>query len=267
MEKLSCKPRITETIAFFGRQDDYRKHSRDLVGVIHKWLELRNFDECSYTEYGVHFEKGIEDYEPLGVPYLNHLKSHLEAAYPDLMDLYKKIERNHADWSKKIKEIMSGQDNPYKPSFEKTIIDKINNSCPTLNRSKDTGLSQNNIYIAQSVFNILFKALYNNLQLDPIEVKSSGSTSQLEYDHNKIIAQGDEIYMYKLKEVVNDLVKNQGLKNIIQYYKEMDDSLRRDEDFTVLKSKLMDLYHSVMGGVALEGDGACKLCPSQSNAS
>jgi hypothetical protein len=160
---------------------------------------------------------------------------------------------------------MSGQDNPYKPSFEKFIIAKINSSCPTLNRSSDTGLGQN-IYLDQSVFNNIFRALYDNFELDLL-VKSSGSTSQLEYDHNKIIAQGDEIYMYKLKEVMNDLVKDQGLKNIIQYYKEMDDSLKRDEDYTVLKSKLMDLYHSVMGGVALEGDGACKLCPSKSNPS
>ena len=164
-------------------------------------------------------------------------------------------------------EIMSVQDTPYNPSFEKIITDKINNSCPTLNRSNDTGLSQNNIYIDQSVFNILFKALYNNLQLDPLEVKSSGSTSQLEYDHNKIIAQGDEINMYKLKEAMNELVQDQGLKNIIQYYKEMYDSLRRDEHFTVLKSKLMDLYHSVMGGIALDGYGACELGPSKSDAS
>ena len=121
---------------------------------------------------------------------------------------------------------MSVQDTTYNPSFEKIITDKINKSCPTLNRSNDTGLSQNNIYIDQSVFNIVFKAFYNNLQLDPLEVKSSGSTSQLEYDHNKIIAQGDEINMYKLKEAMNELVKDQGLKNIIQYYKEMYDSLR-----------------------------------------
>jgi hypothetical protein len=42
----------------------------------------------------------------------------------------------------------------------------------------------------------------------------------------------------------------------------MDERLKRDEDFTLLKSRLMDLYHSVMGGADLEGDGVCKLCPS-----
>ncbi len=177
------------------------------------------------------------------------------------MDLYNKIKMNHADWSQKIKEIMSVQDKPYKPSFEKIIIDKINNSCPTLNRSKDTGLSQNNIYIDQPVFNILFKALCHNLQLEPLEVKSSGSTSQLEYAHNTIIAQGDEPYMHKLKDVINDLVNDEDLNKIIQNYRYMKDSLRVDDDRQVWKSKLMNLYHSVKGGKTLGGDGACDLCP------
>jgi hypothetical protein len=159
---------------------------------------------------------------------------------------------------------MAGNDKQYKPSFEKIIINKINSSCPTLVRSIDIGLGQNNIYISQSVFNILFKALYNNLPLDPLEIKSRGSTCQLEYDHNKVIAQGDEFYMGKLKEAINDLVIDQSLKNLVQNYKEMNDSLRLEEDFDVLKTKLMDLYHSVMCGTVLEGDGACVLCPRKS---
>jgi len=264
ISKAQISKGFEKTNRFFRRKDEYKAHSLQLVEEIPKWLRYRIFDECYYDD-GVHFEKGIEDYEPFGVPYLNHLKSHLEAAYPDLMDLYKKIEKNRADWSQKIKEIMSGHDKPYKPSFEKIIIDKINNSCPTLNRSNDNELGQNNIYIDQSVFNILFKALSNNIQLDPLEVKSSDSTSQLEYAHKTIIAQGDEPYMYKLKDVINDLVKDNDLKKIIQNYSELSDSLRLDADRNDWKSKLMNLYHSVMGGIALEGDGACKLCPSKSN--
>ena len=103
-EKLSRTPRIRKTSAFFRRQENYQDHSRQLVHEIPKWLQLRNFDECYYGEYGVRLEKGIESYESLGLPYLDYLKLHLEEAYPDVMDLYNKIKMNHADWSHKIRD-------------------------------------------------------------------------------------------------------------------------------------------------------------------
>jgi hypothetical protein len=68
--------------------------------------------------------------------------------------------------------------------------------------------------------------------------------------------------MHKLKDVINDLVNHEDLKNIIQNYRELYDSLRLDHDRQVWKSKLMNLYHSVKGGKTLGGDGACDLCPA-----
>jgi hypothetical protein len=259
------KPRISkgfeETDRFFRRKDEYLVHSLDLVSEIPIWVKLRNFDECHYADDGIHFENGIEDYKPHGVPYLGYLKLHLQTAYPDITDLYNKIKKNHTDWTQKIKEIMSGQDIPYKPSFEKIIIDRISNCCPELTRSKDTGLSKNNIYIDQSFFNILFKALYYNLELDLLEVKHEDSTYQLKYAHNIIIAQGDEVYMYKLKDVTSDLVEDEHLKKIIQSYRDLSERLKQDRDRFIWKDKLMELVSLVQGGKLLEGDGACELCP------
>jgi hypothetical protein len=219
LSKLSVSKGFEETDGFFRRKDDCLIHSLDLVNEIPKWLDLRNFDECHYADDGIHFDKGIEDYKPFGVPYLGYLKLYLESAYPDITDLYNKIKKNHTDWSQKIKEIMSGQDIPYKPSFEKFIGDKIGSTCPALSGSNDIGLTQNNVYIDRSIFNILFKTLYNNLELDPLEVKLEGSTYQLNYAHNTIIAQGDEIYMYKLKNVINDLVNDEYLKKLFKAIK------------------------------------------------
>jgi hypothetical protein len=262
LSKLSIPTGFEETNRFFRREASYHAHSLQLVEEIPIWLDLRNFDECYYADYEVRFEKGIETYESyMGVPYLGYLKLHLEAAYPDITDLYNRIKKNHTDWSQKIKEIMSGQNIPYKPSFEKIIIDRISNCCPALKRSRDTELSKNNMYINQSVFNILFKTLYNGLQLNALEVKANDITPKLEYNHNTIIAQGDVSNMYKLNDTINDLVNDEDLKKIIENYRELSKGLA-DDDIDVWKSKLMSLHHSVKGGEPLKGDGACKLCPT-----
>jgi hypothetical protein len=173
--KLSFSKRFEETESFFRRKDDYLKHSVDLVNEIPKWLDLRNFDECYYGDYGIRFDNRIEDYRHYEVPYLDHLKIHLESAYPDITNFHNSIKKNHEAWSQKIKEIMSDRNISYKPSFEKFICDRIRSSCPELNASNDTELTQNNTYIVRYIFNILFKALYNRLELNPLDVKREGS--------------------------------------------------------------------------------------------
>jgi hypothetical protein len=256
---------ITKTDRFFRRNDDYKAHSIQLVEVIPKWLGYGNFDHCDYSDSGVRFTEGIDYYLHNLIPYINHLKQHLAKGYPDIMSLYDNIKKNHTDWSQKIKEIMSGRDVPFKPSFEKIITDSIKTSCPALKESNNTELTENNVYIVRSVFNILFKTVYNNLDLDPLEVKSSGSTFQLEYDHRTIVAQGDEFYMNRLKDQIIDLAKAENLRNIIRDYRDLNSSLRLDKDFNDLKSKLMDVYNSVRGGMPLKADGACELCPPALN--
>jgi hypothetical protein len=67
--------------------------------------------------------------------------------------------------------------------------------------------------------------------------------------------------MYKLKDVITDLVRDEYLKKIIESYRDLSDRLKHDNDLIDWKNKLMGLYHLVKGGKPLEGDGACELCP------
>jgi hypothetical protein len=132
--------------------------------------------------------------------------------------------------------------------------------CPELKASSETELTQINTYIDRYIFNIIFKTLYNKLELDPLDTKHEDSFYQLIHAHTTIIAQGDEIYMNKLKDGITDLVRDEYLKKIIESYRDLHDRLRVDR--LSWENKLMDLYHLVNGRKPLEGNGACELCPS-----
>lgn len=242
------KPSSSKTYGFFRWQERYQEHSNQIVDEILKWINQMSFTECDYGDGRVRFRVQSDPYR---IPYLEQLKSHLQQGYPDIINRYNGIGKNHEQLSKKIQEIMSAR---YKPSFQKVIIDTIDKSCPLLKNSNDIKLTQNNI------FDIVFTVLYNNIEMRSFEIKSSGSIYELDYDHGKIIAKGDKKTMNNLKSTIEELIiKNEDLKKIIHEYKEHYNNLFHDDEERRLHDEMRQIFNLVKGGKPL--DGSCNLCP------
>jgi hypothetical protein len=68
-----------------------------------------NFTICEYKYGRAYFQEQIEatNLGPNKVPYVEELRSHLDAGYPEMMNRYSTIQRNDEQRSRKIREIMT----------------------------------------------------------------------------------------------------------------------------------------------------------------
>ena len=257
------KPPSPKTDGFFRWEEAYHTHSRQLAEAIPKWLDRMNFTECEYKNGTTYFRKQIEatSIEPNKVPYVEELRSHLGLGYPEIMNQYRMIQRNDEQRSLRINEIMSAQ---YTNSFQKIIINRVSSSCPKLRKiNKHIPLErQYDAYDDVSIFHILFTDLFNGWLVGSLNVEESNELWYRNSD-TKMIAKGRKEDMEKLKEIRNELFKDKDINDIIEEYRILRENLVRGDDKVQLRNDLRRLYGDINGGKALQGYGACHLCPTR----
>lgn len=153
----SGESRGGETEGFFIH---YKCHSKKLVDALKHWGEGPNtFTTCEYRD-GLLEQKPAIDYNR--IRFLKYAMKHLEKGYPELLQSITDIETSHKERCKEIEEIMIS-DLPITtaPSFQKIITNEIVSACPSLNKSTDTSLTENNIYLPVFVFRAMFNTIYS----------------------------------------------------------------------------------------------------------
>jgi hypothetical protein len=207
----SCEPRNSgsKEDQSRGRQffrAHYRKHSKQLVGALKNWEKQLQFTSYEYKE-GLFTPEGIE---PGYVPYIHQMKEHLNKAYQGLLLSPLDIETNRKSLCSRIQSLMVYKSDamPGRPSFEKIIVDSINNLCPILKMSNDKELEGNNIYGGKFIFNKIFDYVSSgkstmNLKIKP-DVESN--VKMLWYEGTKGFARGEQETMEKLKGAIEGLL-------------------------------------------------------------
>ncbi len=193
-----------------------------------------------------------------------YTKKHLEkeTKYGILVSV-SEIESSHRKLCEKIGEIMiSDAPISIKPSFEKIIFDRIESTCRTLKRSKDTSLTENNIYLPVFVFKEIFDTVCAGESIIPLSIRmKDNDTSQLWYGNDKVaLGQGEKLMVEKLKKAIEGLVLDNDIKKRVVEYSEAYNQLVYDEKINELKDKIEDLWTYIHGGGYLGGFDACELC-------
>jgi hypothetical protein len=96
----------------------------------------------------------------------------------------------------------------HEPSYQKIITDKIKSCCPSLKRSNDVELRENNIYIAPFIFDKIFDTISAGESSLPLTVENiyNNNINQLVYQSKTIIGQGEQAVINNLKDAVEELV-------------------------------------------------------------
>ena|GEM_PF-793781 len=240
----------------------YKCHSRQLVNALKSWKQGPNtFTTCEYREGTLEIKSAVEYTK---VRFMKYMMKHLEDAYPKVLEFITEIGTNHIETCKKIQEIMVS-DTPITvtPSFQKIITDKIASACPGLKKSRDTSLTDNNIYLHIFVFRVIFDTVYAKESTIILSEKViSNNKSQLWHGNQLLaLAQGEDRLIKKLKEVIGALVLNNDIKNRVEQYSELRKQLITNERIDELSDDIEYLHEYIHGGQVLAGYGACDLCP------
>jgi hypothetical protein len=239
---------------------DYHSHSEQLVDALKVLGDKLQFTSCKY-EGGLLDIK--EQTETMNKGFMRYMKKHLEkeTKYQSILTSFSEIETSHRELCNKIQDIMIS-DTPISamPSFQKIILDKIESACPTLKRSKDTSLSQANIYLPVFVFRVIFDTLYTKESTITLNVVFSRNTWEIRYQNSSVLGQGSEADMNKFKEVVEELVQDNDIKKRVEDYREFHTQLMNDKRINELKNKIDELWTYIHGGGYLGGIDACELC-------
>lgn len=193
-----------------------------------------------------------------------YMKKHLEkeTKYGILVSV-SEIESSHRKLCEKIGEIMiSDAPISIKPSFQKIIFDRIESTCRTLKRSKDTSLTENNIYLPVFVFKEIFDTVCAGESAIPLSIRVKDNyRSQLWYGNERqALGQGDDAIIRKLNEVIKELVQDNEVKKRVAEYSETHNQLMNDQKINELKNKIEELCTYVHAGGYLGGFDACELC-------
>ena len=115
------------------------------MDALQNWTNQLKFTSYEYKE-GLFTPDRIE---PEYVAYMEQMKKHLDKAYRGLLPSPFDIEINRKDLCNQIQKVMISKTDtiPSIPSFERIIITRINNLCPTLRSSNNMELIENDIYL------------------------------------------------------------------------------------------------------------------------
>jgi hypothetical protein len=107
---------------------------------------------------------------------IKHLQK--EEEYKPILTTAFEIEDSHKDLCKQMKYVLIYTPISAMPSFEKIILDKIQSVCPTLSRSNDVSLQQDNMFLYVTIFMVIFDTVYHKessilLSERPLVVKQS----------------------------------------------------------------------------------------------
>jgi hypothetical protein len=232
-----------------------------LVDALEKWVNQLRFTVYEYSE-GHLLRRVSERIEPEYVEYIEQMKVHLRKVYSNLLPSPSEIEFEHKKICVQIEHatvsLMSTV--PYKPSYEKIIVDKIKTSSPALSRSQD--VTENDIYWDRYIFGIIFDTVQRQEAKLALSIKptSKDNIKQLFYEGGTIITQGEESPMIELKRTVENLIIDESIMNRFKEYQELRDKLQNDPQIEKLRVIFREMHSRIYGGAILGGYPACDLC-------
>jgi hypothetical protein len=112
-----------------------------------------------------------------------------------------------------------------RPSFQLIIINKIKSSCPKLKKTRNLNLEENNIYIEPNIFKVIFGQIINNkpdVILKIIPSDNFSNSSVLKYMDLFALAQGEYLEINTLKNTIEQLVRDNDLKQRVERYIELE---------------------------------------------
>jgi hypothetical protein len=241
----------------------YRKHSRQLVNALKKWVDQLTLTSYEYKE-GRLSKDEPDKIEPEYVEYIEYMKLHLNKAYPNLIPSPSEIDLERKKICGQIENVTVSLTStvPYNPSYERIIIDKIKASCPNLKRSQDATLTENDIYLDTYIFGIIFDKVTRHDAAITLEIKPKykSDIKQLFYEGGTIIAQAEEVVMINLKLTLEELISNESVKRRIKDYEELKSKLLNDPQIEKLRVFAREMRTQIYGGAILGGYPACDLC-------
>jgi hypothetical protein len=243
---------------------DYRSHSIQLADALREW-----FDQVKFTSY--RYEQGsldIDNQEPvesMNKGFMRYMKEHMkkeEAYQQQILALIVEIETTHKQLCERIKDVISSEI-PYKPSFQKIIIDKIKSCCPMLKKTRRSDLEENNIYIESNIFKLIFGKIFNKEPTIILKIVPSfhfSNSDVLMHRELLALAQGESSDMDRLKTAIEQLVMDNDIKKKVDEYTDYEKQLTNYERINELKDRIDDLWTFIQGGGYLGGFDACELC-------
>jgi hypothetical protein len=257
----SAKERQEGGQPFFRKH--YKTHSKQLVDALGEWLNRLRFTSYEYS--GGRLHRRVHDtIEPEYVEYIEYMKLHLNKAYPNLLPSPSEIDLERKKICAQIENVTVSLTStvPYKPSYERIIIDKIKASCPNLTRSQDATLTENNIYLDTYIFGIIFDAVTSQEAVITLDIKPKfkSDIKQLLYEGGTIIAQAEEVVMINLKRTLEELITDGSVKRRIIEYRELSSKLQNDPQIEKLRVFGREMRTQIYGGAILGGYPACDLC-------
>ena len=133
-------------------------HTQRAVDALREWVNNEKFTSCRY-EQGILDIDNQEPVESMNKGFMQYMKKHLkkeEAYQQQILALIVEIEFTRKQLSERIKDVI-GSEIPYKPSFQKLIINKIKSFCPKLKKTRKLDSEENNIYIESHIFKLIFE--------------------------------------------------------------------------------------------------------------
>jgi len=246
----------------------YHSHSEQLVDALREWVNNVKFTSCRY-EQGILDIDNQEPVESMNKGFMQYMKKHLEkeeAYQQQILALIVEIEFTRKQLSERIKDVI-GSEIPYKPSFQKLIINKIKSSCPKLKKTRKLDLEENNIYIESHIFKLIFEKISNKESTIILKIIPSciSNSSVLMYQDLFALAQGEPSDMDRLKTAIGQLVIDNDTEIKVDEYTIYEKQLTNYEKIDELKDKIDELWTFIHGGGYLGGFDACQLCdPSKS---
>jgi hypothetical protein len=190
------------------------------------------------------------------------MTKHLDKSYQGLLPSPIEIETNRKNLCNKIQNLMEYRSDvrPSRPSFEKIIIDRIDNLCPTLNISDDKELRGNNIYGGKFIFYKIFDYVSSSKSTMNLNIKPDIENKMLWYEGTKGFARGPQETMEKLKEAIEGLLKDEEIISRVNEYDNLINQLENDEQIKHMKSVIREFRTLIYGGRTLGGYPCCDLC-------
>ena len=237
----------------------YRKHSKQLVNALQDWESQLEFTSYEYME-GLFTPKRVE---PEYVEFMQYMRKHLDKAYQGVLPSPLDIETNRRRLCSQIQNVMEYKSDliPSRPSFEKIIIDRIENLCHILKISNDIELKGNNIYAGKFIFNKIFDYVSMGKSTMNLNIKPDvRNNKMLWYEGTRGLARGKQETMEKLKESIEGLLIDSEIIARIDEYNKLMNQMRNDEQIKHMKSAIREFRTRIYGGQVLGGYPVCDLC-------
>jgi hypothetical protein len=251
LSQLPYSKDIRGTEDFFRWADKYQQHSKDLVDALKIWADSIKFPSYEYVGGNLNKYSYSTTINEINISLLKQAKDHLEKSYSQILKMHDDIKDDCYKLCEKIQEIIKAK---YQLSFESIINFEINSKCPNLKMTYKTDLTESNIYIAPYIFSKIFK----NQSINPNDFDIYGQ--KLVYQGITTYAQGEELDLKNLKQVILELISNKDIKNKIEKYHQLHNELMTKRE--TLKKEIIILYNLVHGGKQLEKPKDCEICQS-----